>query len=95
MTQHRWLADFIAAIPDLTSHRFIDTDGEISTKLHGPQEVAQRVVDALISEYGLREETRTNVMSSAGMGVNMKTGEVSGHSDMRYDRRYVTDWKPA
>jgi hypothetical protein len=92
--KHRWLADFIAAIPDLTGHRFIDTDGEFSYKIHEPREVAERVVDALISEFGLREETRTNMMSSAGMTIDTKTGETTHHSDMRYDRRYVTDWKP-
>lgn len=44
---HEQLVDFIAAIPDLTAHRFIDTDGEFSTKLHGPREVAERVANAI------------------------------------------------
>jgi hypothetical protein len=42
--------DFIAAIPDLTSHRFMDTDGYFSVKIHEPREVAERVVAALRAE---------------------------------------------
>ena len=38
---------FITEIPDLRSHRFIDTDGEISTKLHSDSEVADRIISAL------------------------------------------------
>jgi hypothetical protein len=50
------LVDFIAAIPDLTGHRFIDTDDEWSYKIHEPREVAERVADALLPELGLRPE---------------------------------------
>jgi hypothetical protein len=51
--------------------------------------LAQQLVDQL----GLREETRTNVMSSAGQTTDTRTGVTTHHSDMRYDLRYVTDWR--
>jgi hypothetical protein len=43
------LTDFIAAIPDLVAHRFMDTDGYFSTKIHNQREVAVRVANALSS----------------------------------------------
>ncbi len=49
------LIDFIATIPDLTAHRFIDTDGEFSVKMHSAREVAERVVQALTTERGLQK----------------------------------------
>jgi hypothetical protein len=42
------LIDYIAAIPDLTSHRFVDADGQLSVKIHEPREVAELVVNALV-----------------------------------------------
>ena len=41
------LINFICQIPDLTSHRFVDADGELSTKIHEPWEVAERVAKEL------------------------------------------------
>lgn len=49
--------------------------------------------DAVIAEMGLREERRTNPMSSAGYTVDRITGEQTWHSDIRRDTRWVTDWK--
>ena len=49
--------------------------------------------DAVIAELGLREEKRTNPMSSAGYTVDSLTGERKWHSDIRHDRRYVTGWE--
>ena len=46
---HEELARFVAAIPELTHHRFMDTDGEFSTKIHSAEEVAQRVAAALLA----------------------------------------------
>lgn len=51
------------------------------------------VARAVVDELGLLQEIRTNVMSSAGMTVNAKTGETTYHSDIRHDYRYVTNWK--
>jgi hypothetical protein len=48
---------------------------------------------ALIAEFGLREERRTNAMSSAGMTVDTKTGETTHYSDIRHDYRWVTNWQ--
>jgi hypothetical protein len=50
------LIEFIAAIPDLTHHRFLDTDDEYSLKIHEPHEVAERVADALLGRsYQVRK----------------------------------------
>jgi hypothetical protein len=51
------------------------------------------LVDAAITRLGLRQEIRTNAMSSAGMTTDTKTGETTHHSDIRHDYRWVTDWK--
>lgn len=55
---------------------------------------ALRQADRVIDSLGLMEERRTNVMSSAGMTTDSKTGITTHHSDMRYDHRWVTVWKP-
>jgi hypothetical protein len=56
-------------------------------------ELANLIADAnRFRALELREETRTNAMSSAGMTVDSKTGEVTHHSDIRYDRRWVSSW---
>lgn len=52
------LTAFVAAIPDLTSHRFVDTDGGLSLKLHSEQEVAERVVEALLAKYAVVERVQ-------------------------------------
>ncbi|MHA7703430.1 hypothetical protein ACX9NE_26935 [Mycobacterium sp. ML4] len=39
--------------PDLVAHRFIDTDGEWSFKLHGVDEVAERATDAILAAPGV------------------------------------------
>lgn len=41
------LIEMIAAIPDLTSHVAVMSDGYPSGIIHGPYEIARRVVDAL------------------------------------------------
>lgn len=53
--------------------------------------VAAEIVKAL---GGLQREERTNPMSSAGVSTNYNTGEVTWHSDMRRDQRWVSEWKP-
>lgn len=52
------LAEKIAAIPDLVAHRFIDTDGEFSVKIHSEREVAERVAKAWISGWAAVEDDR-------------------------------------
>lgn len=59
------------------------------------REVDDHIASVLVTELGLREERRTNEMSSAGVTSNWKTGDVTFHSDYRQDRRYVTAWEPA
>ena len=49
--------------------------------------------DAVIAALELREEKRTNPMSSAGYTVDSSTGERKWHSDIRHDHRYVTEWE--
>lgn len=43
------LTDFIATIPDLTSHRTVAVDGDTSVMIHTAREVAVRVANALTS----------------------------------------------
>lgn len=54
------LTDFIAAIPDLTTHRVMDTDGEFSVKMHSAREVAERVAQALTVTGVLAVPAMTN-----------------------------------
>jgi len=53
----------------------------------------EHVAEVVVAGLGLREERRTNVMSSGGMMTDSRTGETTSFSDVRYDYRWVTDWK--
>jgi len=58
-----------------------------------PRDWAEYVAEVLVAELGLREERRTNPMSSSGQTTDTKTGVTTFHSNIRYDRRWVTDWR--
>ena len=49
----RQLADFIAAIPELTAERFIDTDGEWSTRILSARRVAEKVAMAITEGHNV------------------------------------------
>lgn len=70
----------------------MDGDVLFSHRYSVVSDAANAALTKGLAALELREETRTNAMSSAGMTVDSKTGEVTHHSDIRYDRRWVSSW---
>lgn len=67
-------ARIVAALrntPDLTAHRYIDTDGEFSTKLHSRDEVAERAADAILAAPGV-----TTIALPEPTGINGQDNRV-------------------
>lgn len=58
-------------------------------KMYSQSDYPAHVADVMIAELGLREETRVNVMSSAGMTVDTKTGVTTSHSRLGRPCRWV------
>lgn len=50
------------------------------------------VAGLVAARLNLHEERRTNAMSSGGMTTDARTGITIAHLDIRYDRRWVSDW---